>query len=466
MAKKEVSSPVEEVSQVENGSVVTNETEVTTNAEVSVSEEKTEEVAEKTEKVEEKSKKTTKRKSKKAIEAPSEEISESEKADKEIAEDAEEAEKEVATIDEKVAIEEAVSDEAEKDEVDRPNEKYFAFDKREARRIFVDRERFLGVIFYKRLIVGIRRDHVANIDSIVDFGAIVADSVEALVHSLRFEDVNYTKYDIDETKNRDGGDVGIIGIDIPFTAKTNIFVSKIKNYVQNYPECFVRASSICRVNIDTLQTGNPSIIKGFTSFASFTQGQNSVLRVNARSASFLQKSLGFEEKDVNDLNRYILSNNKLNTVGDDGVIHTFRNGQTKTERYLDYYQVFRNKLCGMIYEITDIKDSKYLVSRLQFYIRLRTKKTFETIVPIGIKIVTKEMDPVWISDLRDIFTWNDVENKSGFLGNDDLIGTDPNIENLMDDINQIQVNILDPIEDVGIKEEETDKVEEKTEEKK
>lgn len=421
MARKKKSAEVSEneVSQVENGSVEETQTEVV--VEQPVEETKSEE---------------------------KEEVSETEKVNEEINEISEDAEAEVESVNEEEALNEATSEvEVGEEEVKKPNEKFFTFDKKEARRFYVDRERFLSVIFYKRIVVGIRGDKTDSIESLVDFGALVYNNVEALIKSLRFEDVQYYAMNIDENKHRDGYDVGVISIDVPFTSKTNLFITKIRGLInENYPECYVRSSTNCRTDIDTTKSGEKSILKGFASFASYTRFNDDVLKVTARSAGFIKQSLGFDERDINDLNRYILSNNKINVVGEGGVIHTFRSGEVSTEQFMSYYQTIRGRLCGMIYEITDKKDNSYQVSRIQYYIRIRTRKTFETIVPIGIKIATSVMDPVWIEDLKDIFTWTDVENKVGFLGNKDIVGTEPNVQNLMDDINQIQVNLMDPIE--------------------
>lgn len=434
MAKRKTTkaSEVTEVAQVENGSVADSKDEVSSES-VNETEVATESVKEE-EKPEEKV-----------------ELSETDKVNEEINEISDEAEEEVDSVNESVALDEATSEVTEEvEEEKKPNEKFFVFDKREARQFFLDPEHFLSVIFYKRIIVGIRGDKADKIDSIVDFGAMVYSNVEALVKSLRFEDVQYLPFTIDERKSRNGYDIGVISIDVPFTAKTNLFIAKIRSLINSsYPECYVRSSTNCRTQIDTTKKHTPSIVKGFASFASYTRHADDVLKVTARSAVFANNDLlKLEEKDVNDLNRYILSNTKLNLINDDGVIHTNKDGKVSINKTMDYYQTIKGRLCGMIFEIQDVKDHKFLVSRIQYYVRIRTRKTFETIVPIGVKIVTSKLDPVWIDNLTDAFVWTDAENKVGFLGNKDIVGTEPNVQNMMDDINQIHVNVLDDCADL------------------
>lgn len=437
MAKKKTDVVSEEkVSQVESGSVEAVETTTTTdNSESSVAETKTEE--------------------------PKEEVSESEKVNQEISEDSDDAEEEANSYDEKIAN---LNEEISEKEGDSPKEKsgiserFFKFDKKEAKRLYVDKERFLSVVFYKRLIVGIKFSEVDKVESLVDYGAIVYNNIEALIKSLRFDDVDYQPFHIDEVKNRNGFDVGIISIDVPFTDKTPLFISKVRKLVDTFPECYVRSSSNCRTMIDVTKTSpEGSLLKGFTSFASYSRKKDGVLKVTARSGAFIQSSLGYENKDIGDLNRYILASTKLNSVTEKGISHKQKDGSELFDPIMNYFQTMRSKICGMIFEVTDMDDGKYYVERTQYYVRICTRKVIDSIIPSSVKVVSTNLEPIWTDNLEEIFTWKDPKNKSGFLGNDDIVGTDPNVINLFDDVSQIQTNILD-----NLSEEEIDDDEEST----
>lgn len=433
MAKKAKASVSEkEVSQVETGSV----TEETKFTETDVTQSTTSET-EKNEEVEAKS--------------------ESEKVNEEINEVSEDAEAEANSVDDEVVASESSDTDEDSDdsqEVKKPNEKYFSFDKKEAKKFYVDKDGFLGVIFYKRLVIGIRGENTNNFDSLNDFASIVFNNVEALIKSLRFDDIDYQAFNIDESMGRDGRDVGIMSIDVPFTDKTPLFINRVRKLINTFPECYVRSNSNCRTCIDTTKVTNPMLLKGFVTFASYTRKSDDALKVTARSAAFIPQYLQIEDKDVSDLNRYILSSTKLNTIKDDeGIVHKLRDGTETIDKYMNYYQTIKSRICGMIFEVNDVnKDGKYLVNRIQFYIRILTKKIREAVIPTRIKIVTTKLDSVWMEDLQDIFTWKDPENKAGFLGNDDIIGTDPNVINLMDDISQIQDNVLNDVESIDIDE--------------
>ena len=52
--------------------------------------------------------------------------------------------------------------------------------------------------------------------------------------------------------------------------------------------------------------------------------------------------------------------------------------------------------------------------------------------------------------MRDVFIWDESATKTGFIGNSDLTGTEPNVSNLLDDIEQIQSNIIDSIESANL----------------
>lgn len=453
-SKKNMKSEVEmDVStSTENGSV--QETVVTENvasiAETEVLKELvTETPAEETKSEEVEESKTKKKSSKKTKVEEKVEVSETEKVNDEINENADEAEEEVDVIDDKTA---QVAEETKivDTEVKKPNEKFFGFDKKEARRFFVDKERFLGVIFYKRLLIGISNENIDKLDSIADFAAIVYNNVESLIKSLRFDDVEYMNFSIDEYKARTSAyDIGIMSIDVPFTDKTPLFINKIRKLVNTmFPQCYIRSSSNCRTTIDTTKTSDVSLLKGFVSFSSYMIKKGTTLKVNSRSAAYVSSILGIDEKSLSDMNRYILSSTKLSAVDTDGIIHKQKDGSQVVDKYMDYYQTVKNKLCGMIFEVTNVKDDKFEVYRTQYYVRVRTKKVFDAVIPYGVKIVADKMEPIWVSDLNDIFTWKDPENKAGFLGNDDIVGTEPNIINLNDDLSQIQSNILDDIESV------------------
>lgn len=432
MAKKKTVEVSEEVvSQVENGSVET----TTDNVEPSVTETKTEE-------------------------PPKEELSETDKVNQEIAEDSDEAEEEAKSYDETTAnLNEEIAEKEDVSEKEKPSnvsERFFKFDKKEAKRIYVDKTKFLSVVFYKRLIVGIKFSEVDKVQSLVDFGAIVYNNIEALIKSLRFDDVDYQAFHIDEVKNRNGFDVGIISIDVPFTDKTPLFISKVRKLVDEaFPECYVRSSSNCRTMIDTTKTSpEGSLLKGFTSFATYTRKKDDVLKVTTRSGAFIQSSLGYDNKDIGDLNRYILASTKLNAVSEKGISHKQKDGSELFDPIMNYFQTMRSKICGMIFEVTDMDNGKYYVERTQYYVRICTRKVIDSIIPSSVKVVSTNLDPIWTNNLEEIFTWKDPKNKSGFLGNDDIIGTDPNVINLFDDMSQIQSNILDNLSEEEIDDDE------------
>lgn len=423
MAKRKTAEvPVENGSQVEN--VATEETVVT---------EETVAVSESSE------------------ETPKEELTESEKINKEIDEESSEAEidaKETAEISEKVekeTIENIVDNSTDER---KGNEKFFAFDKKEARRFFIDKDHFVGVIFYKRLLIGIKGSELGRIDDLQSYASTVFIRVSELIKSLRFDDVEYERFDIDEYKIRDGFDVGIMSIDVPYTAKTSIFINKMRNLlISQFPDItYLRSSSNVRTSIDVPKSN--SVISGFVSFASYDKRDGNK-KVTARAATYLNEGLT-DSKSVDELNRYIISLSKINLVNDNGIIHTKRDGSVNEERFMDYYQTFRNKVHGMIYTVSKIENGTVTVDRVHYFIHIRVKKVCNTVIPYGIKIVTTKLDTITTNDLREIFVWDDAASKTGFIGNADLTGFEPNVSNLLDDIEQIQSNIVDSIESASI----------------
>lgn len=380
-------------------------------------------------------------------ETPKEELTESEKINKEIDEESSEAEidaKETAEISEKVekeTIENIVDNSTDER---KGNEKFFAFDKKEARRFFIDKDHFVGVIFYKRLLIGIKGSELGRIDDLQSYASTVFIRVSELIKSLRFDDVEYERFDIDEYKIRDGFDVGVMSIDVPYTAKTSIFINKVRNLlISQFPDItYLRSSSNVRTSIDVPKSN--SVISGFVSFASYDKRDGNK-KVTARAATYLNEGLT-DSKSVDELNRYIISLSKINLVNDNGIIHTKRDGSVSEERFMDYYQTFRNKVHGMIYSVSKIENGTVTVDRVHYFIHIRVKKVCNTVIPYGIKIVTTKLDTITTNDLREIFVWDDAASKTGFIGNADLTGFEPNVSNLLDDIEQIQTNIVDSVE--------------------
>lgn len=380
-----------------------------------------------------------------------EELTESEKINKEIDEESSEAEidaKETAEISEKVekeTIENIVDNSTDER---KGNEKFFAFDKKEARRFFIDKDHFVGVIFYKRLLIGIKGSELGRIDDLQSYASTVFIRVSELIKSLRFDDVEYERFDIDEYKIRDGFDVGVMSIDVPYTAKTSIFINKVRNLlISQFPDItYLRSSSNVRTSIDVPKSN--SVISGFVSFASYDKRDGNK-KVTARAATYLNEGLT-DSKSVDELNRYIISLSKINLVNDNGIIHTKRDGSVNEERFMDYYQTFRNKVHGMIYSVSKIENGTVTVDRVHYFIHIRVKKVCNTVIPYGIKIVTTKLDTITTNDLREIFVWDDAASKTGFIGNADLTGFEPNVSNLLDDIEQIQSNIIDSIESASI----------------
>lgn len=386
-----------------------------------------------------------------SIEESKEELTESEKINKEI--DDESVESEADAV-ETAKISETVENETIENIVEtstderKGNEKFFAFDKKEARRFFIDKEHFVGVIFYKRLLIGIKASELHKVEDIQAYASTLFIRVSELIKSLRFEDVEYERFDIDEYKIQDGYDVGVMSIDVPYTAKTSIFINKIRNLlISQFPEItYLRSSSNVRTSIDVPRSN--SVISGFVSFTSYDKRDGNK-KVTARAATFLNEGLA-DTESVNNLNRYIISLSKINLVNENGIIHAKRDGSVNTERFMDYYQTFRNKVHGMIYTVSSIENGAVTVDRIHYFIHIRTKKICNTVIPYGIKIVTTKLDTITTNDMRDVFIWDESATKTGFIGNPDLTGTEPNVSNLLDDIEQIQSNIIDSIESANL----------------
>lgn len=391
-----------------------------------------------------------------SIEESKEELTESEKINKEIDDESVESEAdavETAKISETVENESigifTFEDTVETSTDERKgNEKFFAFDKKEARRFFIDKEHFVGVIFYKRLLIGIKASELHKVEDIQAYASTLFIRVSELIKSLRFEDVEYERFDIDEYKIQDGYDVGVMSIDVPYTAKTSIFINKIRNLlISQFPEItYLRSSSNVRTSIDVPRSN--SVISGFVSFTSYDKRDGNK-KVTARAATFLNEGLA-DTESVNNLNRYIISLSKINLVNENGIIHAKRDGSINTERFMDYYQTFRNKVHGMIYTVSSIENGAITVDRIHYFIHIRTKKICNTVIPYGIKIVTTKLDTITTNDMRDVFIWDESATKTGFIGNSDLTGTEPNVSNLLDDIEQIQSNIIDSIESANL----------------
>ena len=386
-----------------------------------------------------------------SIEESKEELTESEKINKEI--DDESIESEADAV-ETAKISETVENETIENIVEtstderKGNEKFFAFDKKEARRFFIDKEHFVGVIFYKRLLIGIKASELHKVEDIQAYASTLFIRVSELVKSLRFEDVEYERFDIDEYKIQCGYDVGVMSIDVPYTAKTSIFINKIRNLlISQFSEiAYLRSSSNVRTSIDVPRSN--SVISGFVSFTSYDKRDGNK-KVTARAATFLNEGLA-DTESVNNLNRYIISLSKINLVNENGIIHAKRDGSVNTERFMDYYQTFRNKVHGMIYTASSIENGAVTVDRIHYFIHIRTKKICNTVIPYGIKIVTTKLDTITTNDMRDVFIWDESATKTGFIGNPDLTGTEPNVSNLLDDIEQIQSNIIDSIESANL----------------
>lgn len=386
-----------------------------------------------------------------SIEESKEELTESEKINKEI--DDESVESEADAV-ETAKISETVENETIENIVEtstderKGNEKFFAFDKKEARRFFIDKEHFVGVIFYKRLLIGIKASELHKVEDIQAYASTLFIRVSELIKSLRFEDVEYERFDIDEYKIQDGYDIGVMSIDVPYTAKTSIFINKIRNLlISQFPEItYLRSSSNVRTSIDVPRSN--SVISGFVSFTSYDKRDGNK-KVTARAATFLNEGLA-DTESVNNLNRYIISLSKINLVNENGIIHAKRDGSVNTERFMDYYQTFRNKVHGMIYTVSSIENGAVTVDRIHYFIHIRTKKICNTVIPYGIKIVTTKLDTITTNDMRDVFIWDESATKTGFIGNSDLTGTEPNVSNLLDDIEQIQSNIIDSIESANL----------------
>lgn len=386
-----------------------------------------------------------------SIEESKEELTESEKINKEI--DDESIESEADAV-ETAKISETVENETIENIVEtstderKGNEKFFAFDKKEARRFFIDKDHFVGVIFYKRLLIGIKASELHKVEDIQAYASTLFIRVSELIKSLRFEDVEYERFDIDEYKIQDGYDVGVMSIDVPYTAKTSIFINKIRNLlISQFPEItYLRSSSNVRTSIDVPRSN--SVISGFVSFTSYDKRDGNK-KVTARAATFLNEGLA-DTESVNNLNRYIISLSKINLVNENGIIHAKRDGSVNSERFMDYYQTFRNKVHGMIYTVSSIENGAVTVDRIHYFIHIRTKKICNTVIPYGIKIVTTKLDTITTNDMRDVFIWDESATKTGFIGNSDLTGTEPNVSNLLDDIEQIQSNIIDSIESANL----------------
>ena len=391
--------------------------------------------------------------------------SETEKVNDEIADVAEEAEAEVEKISESAEAESKEVDKTEKEADSVRNDgRYFSFDKREARRFFVDPDKSLGIVFYKRLIVGIRSAEIRNIDDIMGYASNLFIQIEALIKSLRFEDIKYERFDIDEREIYDGYDLGVMSIDVPYTDITSQFVFKINNMIKMYfKEAYIRASSNVCTSIDASK--NNCVLKGFVSFASFDK-RDGTKKVTARAASFISNEVVGEEaisqKTIDDMNRYIIALNKINVCTDEGIMHKFRrNGEilTEVDKFMDYYQVFRGKVRGILYEVDNIKDGSFDVKRVKYTVNIRTKKLLDgkTTIPCGIKLKTEVLDTIRTSKLTNLMVWDNPDEGMGFLGDECLVKSEANVSNLIDDLTQIQENILDNIDEASTIEVDVDK---------
>lgn len=326
------------------------------------------------------------------------------------------------------------------DEKGSSNEKFFSFDKDEAKRYTIDRDKFIGFVLYRTIKIHTTFKTVDDIVNIKNCYKGLVAGLTDLIKTMNIKDVETDFYELTD-ENIDSAELEetlLFGtILIPYTGATSKYTTRIANYVKNAYTNSIGKSTFyikCRSDVTVRADGANKIasnsIEGFIGMSRLDMGHNEdEPKLAFRSAVWLNESDRISYETICQANKYILGcGTKLNRTVP----------ETHEQRYNTYRMRMRNCFFIVIYKL-EKTDTGYELQRVTSKISIRIKKIFEEYIPIGIRMKTVE-------DKMEIVTMEDLLKEDGHDWLSSMLNISENnnyINGIKEDFNSIEKNILE-----------------------
>ena len=321
-----------------------------------------------------------------------------------------------------------------------PNEKFFSFEKNEARRFFISADKALSFVSYRKITIGmeIRTQKIKNDTSKV-YNALVAD-IRSFLQDIRIPDSEFNANELDQEtidSITPGEDSIIIGnICVPSAAQTRVWTNAIRKKIKSYldetgkPYCYMHCESLIYLRNDVYVDTNP-IAKGFGVMGRVDRKEKDApmeqRRAIYRGAVYLNKRIGLEDRELPVINRGALLQTKMNLFSTDSI------PEDPNYRYFKYYFNIKGTFHVLYWTILGKnEDGTFHVQRTLVRVTVRNRKIelLNEYIPIGIRVLpkieeinVKTIDEIYKKDGKDILsTASEVSENNNYTVNmyDDL----------------------------------------------
>ena len=325
-----------------------------------------------------------------------------------------------------------------------PNEKFFSFEKNEARRFFISADKALSFVSYREISIGmeIRTQKIKN-DAINTFNALIAD-IRSFLQDIRIPDSEFKDNDLtQETVDSitPGEDSVIIGrIYVPSAAQTRVWTNAIRKKIKSYldetgkPYCYMHCKSLIYLRND-LYVDTAPVAKGFAAMGRVDHKEKDApmdqRRAVYRGAVYLNKSIGIDDDQLPIINKHTLLTTKLSSFSADSI------PEDPNYRFFKYYFNIRGTFHVLYWTILGKnEDGTFKVQRTLVRVTVRNRKIelLDEYIPIGIRVLPK------VEEIN-IKTIDEIYKKDGkdILASASEVPEDNNLtEGMYDDLEVIQ----------------------------
>ena len=367
-------------------------------------------------------------------------------AEEAAAEEAEVKAEKDATVE--VATETAATENSEATEVKKerdPNEKFFSFEKNEARRFFITGDKSLSFVSYREITIGmeIRTQSVKN-KAIEVFNSLVED-VRRFLSDIRIPDSEFKENALtQETVDAivPGEDSVIVGrIYVPSASQTRLWTNAIRKKIKSYvdetekPYCYMHCKSLIYLRNDIYVDTTPAV-KGFAAMGRIDHKEKDApmdqRRAIYRGAVYVNSTMGIDEDQLPVINKHALMGTKLSLFSADKV------PEDPNYRFFKYFFNIRGTFHVLYWTINGKNaDGTFKVQRTLIRITIRNRKIelLDEFIPIGIRVLPK-IDELNVKSIDEIY--KDAEGKDLLSTVSEVPANNTLVVGMYDDLGTIQ----------------------------
>lgn len=284
-----------------------------------------------------------------------------------------------------------------------PEEKFFSFDKEEAKRFYIDRHSFLGFVLYRTIRININvrsKDELSRFKSYYDE---VTSGVQKLITDMNIRDVEFEIYQYDKNSEAElavGDSLTAGAIMIPFSGSVNKYTNRIRNYVKGLgPDngqrsmFYISCRTVATLRADSAKQPETANMMGFSLLSRLdSEKDNQDVKAAFRSGFWTKESNKISYDDIRQMNKYILAGgtkiNRMTSASDENRFNVYRVRMNK-------------KFFVMSYIIGKNDDGTLTVKRTLSRISIRIRKILEEFIPIGVRLKTHE-DTIIVNSISEI----------------------------------------------------------------